>query len=312
MITEIGWKHMKRAITGVMLAMMAMTLISFAPNITSADIQIQGTWVRMYGFITQWNMTNGTTTNTFGWIVANAAIVNKNDTVHKWAMVHATWSDIMRAYPVGEHPLGEVNLSDTETGNFSCTFSFFTARLLSLSDLIFNKTQTGHDFYLVGYWNVSEITETINITWNKSESDTWGRYDREITITWTDTPVATNATGTLVADWSPVVILEPVMPGPGVMPGIGVGKFELQIDGVGTLSGSAWRGFIWAHPLNICDFGDAQGNPRDKVDIYDLVKVAKHYGEAPGFGNYDPNFDVDGDGKIGIGDLTTVAANIQG
>ena len=64
---------------------------------------------------------------------------------------------------------------------------------------------------------------------------------------------------------------------------------------------------MWTKALNICDF-----SARGKVDINDLVKVAKHYGEAPGFSNYDPNLDVNGDGKIDIGDLTTIAANIQG
>ncbi|MGD0495535.1 MAG: hypothetical protein ABSB28_05790 [Candidatus Bathyarchaeia archaeon] len=281
---------MKKAITGIMLAMMAMSVFSFVPNFANADVQSQGTWVRMNGYITQWNMTNGNTTKTFGWIVANAAVVNKNGTVHEWAMAHATWSDIMRAYPLGDHPLGEVNVSETEMGNFSYTFSFYTARLLNVTELGFNKTETGHDFYLAGYWNVSERTQTINIT--------WGEHMRQITVTWTDTPVATNANGTLVADWGGVYGW--------------IGKFALSIDGVGTLSGFARKGIEWTHELNICDLGDAQGNPRGKVDINDLVKVAKHYGEAPGFGNYDSSLDLNGDGKIDIGDLTTIAANIQG
>jgi hypothetical protein len=293
-------KHVKKGLTGIVLAIMAICILSFVPNFANANVQMQGTWVRMNGNIRQWNMTDGNTTNTFGWIVANAAIVNKNGTVHEWAMVHATWSDIMRAYPMGDHPLGEFNVSDTVTGNFSYTFSFYTARLLNVSELSFNKTETGHDFYLQGYWNVSEITETINIT--------WGEHMRQVTVTWTDEPVAINATGELVADWGTVAA-----PGSGGMPGpIGVGTFELTIDGVGTLSGNAWRGIIWTKELNICDFGDASGNPRGRVDINDLVKVARHYGEVPGFGTYDPSLDVDGDGKIGIGDLTTIAANIQG
>jgi hypothetical protein len=89
---------------------------------------------------------------------------------------------------------------------------------------------------------------------------------------------------------------------------IGVGTFELQIPTyVGTLSGYAWKSFIWATPLNICDF-----NGQGKVDISDLVTVAQHYGQAPGFAGYDPSLDVAGEGQIGIGDLATVAASIQG
>jgi hypothetical protein len=306
-------KNMKKAITGIMLAVMAISIVSLVPNISGADSETQGVWVRMNGNITQWNKTDGTSTPTFGWIVANAAIINKNGTIHEWAMVHATWSDIMRAYPMGEHPLGDVNITDagdaedchnhTWTGNFSMTFSFYTAKLLNLTELSFNKTETGHDFYLTGFWNVSEITEMINITWSTSWSDSWSQYERQVTITTTETPIAINKTGELTADWGVVTFPEPnVRPGP-----IGVGTFVLSIDGVGPLSGFAWKSFIWARELNPCDF-DGQG----AVGIKDLVKAAQHFGEAPGFGSYDPSLDVNGEGQIGIGDLTTIAANIQG
>jgi hypothetical protein len=307
---------MKKAITGIMLAVMAMSIFSFVPNLANADSDRKGpgTWVRMNGMITQWNTTDGNTTSTFGWILANAAIENKNGTTYEWAMVHATWSDIMRAYPMGEHPLGDVNVTDTGEaedrenhtwmGNFSLTFSFYTAMLLNFTDLSFNKTKTGHDFYLAGTWNASEITETINITWSDSGNDSWRQDNRQMTVTWTEKPIAINATGTLIADWG--VFMTP--PEPGEMPGpVGVGKFELQIKDVGTLGGFAWKSFMWARELNPCDF-DGQG----KVDISDLVKAAKHYGEVPGFGSYDPSLDVNGEGQIGIGDLTTIAANIQG
>jgi hypothetical protein len=290
---------MKKVITGMLLAMMAMTVLIFKPNVASADspdVNKRGTWFRMNGMIVNWTQ-DGNTTPTFGWIMADAAEVNKSDTIQKWAIVHAIWSNLTIG-PYNPHPLrqdDEVRHNDTRTGNFSYTFSFYTAKLITLSDLNLNKTQTKHDFYLTGYWNASEITETINITRTANMI--------QITIKWADNPIAINATGTLFADfWAAQG------PGPGVMPiGPGVGKFELTIDGVGTLSGYAWKSFIWANELNICDFDE-----RGKVDIHDLVKAAKHYGEVPGFDDYDPNLDVCGDGKIDIGDLTTIAANIQG
>jgi len=297
---------MKKAIAGIMLVVMAVSVLSFIPGIGSADYQSSGMWVRMDGNITQWNMTNGNSTATFGWIMADAAIENKNGTTNEWATVNAIWSDLMRAYPMGEHALGQYNISETDivNGNFSYTFSYYTATLLSVSDLSFNKTETGHDFYLTGYWNVSDITETINITWSTSTSGSWSQYNKQITITWTETPIAINETGTLFADWG----VFGVPPTPGEMPGpIGVGTFQLSIDTVGILSGFAFRSFIWARELNICDF-DGRGT----VDIKDLVMAAQHYGEVPGFGNYDPTFDVNGEGQIGIGDLTTIAANING
>ena len=293
---------MKKAITAVMLALTAMTIVAFAPNFTSADYLTQGTWVRLNGFVTDWNMTNGNSTRTFGWIVANAAMINQNGTVKEWATANALWSDILRAYPMGEYALGNINITDVLAGNFTYTFSFYTARLLNFTDLSFNKTETGHNFYLAGYWNVSQITETVNITWSTSTGDSWTQYNKDITVTWTETPVVTNATGTLVADWGIVVTPGTDIPGP-----IGVGTFELQIQGVGTLSGFAWKSFVWAKELNICDF-----NGQGKVDITDLVQVAQHYGQAPGFQGYDPSLDVNGEGQIGIGDLATVASNIQG
>jgi len=295
---------MKKAITGIMLALMAVTVVAFAPNFTNANTVTQGTWVRLNGFITQWNMSStGNTTSTFGWIVANAAIINQNGTVKEWATSNALWSDILRAYPMGEHALGDINVSAAVIfGNSSYTFSFYTARLLNYSDISFNRTETGHDFYLAGTWNVSQITETINVTVTTSSGDSWSQYERQVTVTWNETALATNEPGTLVADWGVVITPGTDMPGP-----IGVGTFELQITGVGTLSGFAWRSFIWARELNVCDF-DGQG----KVGISDLVKVAQHYGEAPGFAGYDPSLDVNGEGQIGIGDLATVAANIQG
>jgi hypothetical protein len=271
----------------------------------------------MNGMIMNWTLTNGTTVSTFGSIEANAAIINESGTIQEWATASGLWSDIQRAYPVGEYPLGDCNITDTGdavdtqgnkwTGNYTLTYSFYTLRLINFTDISFNKTETGHDFYLAGNWTVSQITETINVTLITSQGDSWSQYQRTVTVTCTATPLATNATGTLVADWGIVIIpfgSGTDMPGPGP---IGVGTFDLNITGVGDLSGFAQRSFIWARELNPCDF-DGQGF----VDISDLVKVAEHYGEAPGFQDYDPSLDVCGEGQIGIGDLATVAANIRG
>jgi len=292
---------MKKAVTIMMLAIMALGAVSFVPSLTMAETSVQGTWGRMNGWINQWNTTDGNSTMAFGWVVANAAIFNINGTTHEWAKAYAMWSDLVRPTPIPDaRPLGPENeINDTiAPGNFSRTFSFYTAMLLNFTDISFNKTESGHDFLIAGFWNVTQRTETINITLITSGNDTWGGFDRNINVTWKDTPIAINASGILAADWG------------GTMGWLG--KFTLSIDGVGILSGFASRGIEWTHPLNICDLGGAQGVPRGTVDINDLAKVAKHFGEAPGFGSFDPNLDVNGNGKIDIGDLTTVAANIQG
>jgi len=52
--------------------------------------------------------------------------------------------------------------------------------------------------------------------------------------------------------------------------------------------------------------------PDGKVDIVDLVRVAKRYRAAPGIWIYDRMIDVNFDNIIDIGDLTTIAANIEG
>jgi hypothetical protein len=301
---------MKKAITGIMLAIMAMSAFSFLPNATSADTQVQGKWVRMDDNIMNWTFTNDTTVNASGWVVANAAIVNKTGTIQEWAVVHGIWSELVISPMDSAYPLGSGHDFDDSVipvgVNTSYTFSFYNAKLLNLTDLSFNKTETGHDFYLAGLWNVSDITETINVTWSPSKDDFWHRP--QITVTWTETPYVTNATGTLVADWGKFVT-----PGGGEWPGSTMfGTFVLSIDGIGKLMGYAARQFQWLTPLNICDLDDITGTPRGTVDINDLVKVAQHYGEAPGFSDYDPSLDVRGDGIIDIGDLTTIAANIQG
>ena len=297
---------MKKAIAGIMLALMAITVVAFVPNFAGADAaqtaKTQGEWVRMIGNISNWTMTNGTSTSTYGWVVANAAIINESGTVQEWATANALWSDILRAYPMDVHPLGGFNVTANALGNFSYTFSYYTANLLNYTDISFNKTETGHDFYLAGIWNASQTTETINITWSTSSGSSWSQYYWGINVTCTETPLAINQNGTLVADWGVVPT-----PGTGMLGPIGVGTFLLNITKVGTLSGFASRSFIWAKALNPCDF-----NGQGKVDISDLVMVAQHYGEAPGFAGYDPSLDVCGEGQIGIGDLATVAANIQG
>jgi hypothetical protein len=49
-----------------------------------------------------------------------------------------------------------------------------------------------------------------------------------------------------------------------------------------------------------------------KVNINDLVKMAKRYKAVPGTRGYSLDFDFNGAGMIDIGDLTTLAANIEG
>ncbi len=47
-----------------------------------------------------------------------------------------------------------------------------------------------------------------------------------------------------------------------------------------------------------------------EIDIYDLVHMAKAYGNTPGIGSYYFEIDLDANYVIDIYDLTTLAANL--
>jgi hypothetical protein len=109
-----------------------------------------------------------------------------------------------------------------------------------------------------------------------------------VSITRTLEPYVTNAEGQLrvFAGWS---------------------RFELVINGLGMLSGHVIFSLIRYAEIKLCDI-DGDG----KVDLKDLVKVAKGYGKMPGLPFYSHDLDLNFDDRIDIGDLTTIAASIEG
>lgn len=158
--------------------------------------------------------------------------------------------------------------------SFNCTF--YAAKLIETAGIDLNVSEGTLD--IAGFWNVSKITTSVNIIKNGNNI--------LINITRTIDPVVTNATGVLhVFDTFT--------------------KFALDITGIDVLRGLCMT-IIKHVEIKICDTNDD-----GKVDLFDLVKVAKRYGTKPGIWNYDHNVDFNFNDEIDIGDLTTVAANID-
>jgi len=164
-----------------------------------------------------------------------------------------------------------LNCTKPPTENF--TFSFYVAKLLKSEMIRFNYS--GYDFYISGLWNVTKITTSVYVNEN----------GELINVTRAFEPMVTNATGELrvFSHWK---------------------LFELDIEGIDLLSGFVWWWRITYLEIKLCDINDD-----GKVDIIDIVHVAKAWRAVPGMPNYNVEMDFNFDLKIDIGDLTTLAAN---
>jgi len=190
--------------------------------------------------------------------------------------VNGTQREWARVHAIWSYERRRLNFSEPPPQPENFTFTFYAAKLVESSEISLNHS--GYNFYISGLWNVVNITTTILVDENGSL----------ISFTRTIEPIATNATGELrVLDtWT---------------------KFELSIEGIDLLSGFVVGVFIKHVEIKICDINDD-----GKVDIIDLVKVAKRYRTVPGLWGYVHDMDFNFDNVIDIGDLTTVAANIEG
>jgi len=253
---------MRKTIAIVMLAMLAAGVFSFLPMARADTTELQSVWVRMRGITTVWG-----DTPVFGWVDANARIINDNGTIHKWAGAHAIWST--------ERP----RLNCTQLPTENVTFTFFAARLVNQSDVALNYS--GALVQISGLWNV------VNVTTNILVNETGGLIG--VTRTWT--PWVTQAPGVLR-------VLPP--PQPDKPP-----HFVLAIEGIPVLQGFVVDFFVRYVAIRICDL-----NNDGKVDLIDLVKVAKRYHAVPGLPTFNADMDFNQNEEIDLGDLTTVAASI--
>jgi hypothetical protein len=253
---------MRKIVSIVLLAILGVSTLGFLANTgNAAGVNIEGTWVQMRGFITQWG-----SSSVYGWVGAVAGMVNKSGAYYEWARVHAVWSeDVFR-----------LNCTEPPTGNF--TFTCYGARLVNMTDVSLEGTL----FTVSGYWDVAKMTVSVTVIKNES--------GKVIKISWEHTieKIVENAEGQLQASLAPP-------------------EFVLSITGMDPLSGVVKFISIEYKEIKICDMsGDG------KVNIVDLVKVAKRYRAVPGIWCYEHSMDVNFDNIIDIGDLTTIAANIEG
>jgi len=231
------------------------------------------------------NLANADTQFQALWVRVGGIITRwDNTSVFGWlgacaAMINAngTYHEWARAHAIWSTEPRRLNNSGPPPAPENFTFSFYAANLTQTSMVRLNFTHV----YISGLWNVVNITTTILVDENGAL----------ISFTRTFETVVLNAPGTLF-----------VFPNPdfGYV-------FALSIEGIDVLSGIVVA-CKWSYlAIKICDVAGDD----DKVNLIDLVKVAKSYRTVPGLRNYNYDVDFNYDHKIDIGDLTTVAANLE-
>ena len=160
------------------------------------------------------------------------------------------------------------------------TFSFYMAKLVN-GTAVLNPAE-GINLTISGLWDVFNVTfgyhgELRNSTIGVIVTEVPG--DMKVTNDWTD--------------------------------------FTIAIEGIELLSGTVLFYRVKSTPTPI---GDVTGPPIEvppevpipdgKIDIWDLVHVAKAYGSTPGIGRFDFSMDFNFDFEIDICDLVTIAVSL--
>ena len=162
-----------------------------------------------------------------------------------------------------------------EPPSMTFTYAFYAARLVNASLIELNYTEV-IDFYISGIWDVNKFTFEYadgNFTMTPEEIVNDAAGNLSVTGNWTD--------------------------------------FTIEITGVPSIGGTVMFYYITsAKPIPIGDVTGPMGQMNNCVDIWDLVHVARAYGSTPGIMNFDFSMDFDFDFEIGLGDLTTIAANL--
>jgi hypothetical protein len=219
------------------------------------------------------------------WVRMNGFITKwGNETVFGWLRAFAyelnlngtTKESAMVHAMWTEEPM-RLNVTQDPTGTFS--FSYYTARLVNVSTIEFNSSS--YTLFISGLWNVNKFTNTLTI----NMTDHLVNFSRSVQ------QILTEAPGSLSVPASSM-------------------KFDLSISGIDDLSGFIRFQVIKFRQVNIFDVSGPSGTSDGRVDIYDLVSVARAYGAVPGMKGYSFDMDFNMQGKIGIDDLTTIAANI--
>ena len=187
--------------------------------------------------------------------------------------INGTVHEWARAFAMWSDQPERLNCTDEMPENF--TFSFYLARLTNSTEIGINVT--GYDLFIAGNWTVMKVTTTINENEEGECTNTTETFEPVVADAYGELRIPANRT------------------------------FELSISGIDTLSGRVLTMMIQHVEIEMFDTNDD-----GKIDIFDLVKVARGYKAVPGLKNYNFDEDFNGDCSIDIGDLTTIAANIEG
>jgi len=159
---------------------------------------------------------------------------------------------------------------------FPANYAFYAARLVE-SDMV-ELGYNGNDFYVNGTWDVYNITIMYGA----------GR----------------NLKGKIVK-----LVVDK---GPGALSVFNNWTdFTVDIEGIEMI-----KGIVLRYCTRIFPIPPGDSNLDGKVDIFDLVHVAKAYGTTPGIGKYNldtdvsVSVDINFDFVVDIYDLTTIAANL--
>jgi len=277
---------MKKKLATILLALMAVCILSFAASCVQAfpiikghnvfkafsgamfGKPIQSNWVHNDGVVTKWGSTNVT-----GFLSAHSrtTLLNTSDT-RKLSSASAIWTtDKLR--PLVTAVRTKENL----------TYVIYSARLTNASVATINYDD--NNFFMNGTWSVNTVTMAITVITNSSGNITSVHRDTDIT------PITAYGELNVTDNWT---------------------KFKLTITGIDQLTGSVKRSVMkqmqW-NPFKITD--DLTSTASESVTKTDLSAVAKCYGNMPGWGSYDQKMDFNFNYKIDIADVATVAANVQ-
>ena len=193
--------------------------------------------------------------------------------------INGTHLEGARVHAIWSEEPRRLNCTEPPRENF--TFVLYAARLVNATEVKLHYND--YDLYISGLWDVVKINTTIYVDEN----------GMLLNVTRIITPIVTKGQGELrVLPFMPMLMKWP---------------FELDITGIPLLRGFVIRVMLRFTEIKICDINDD-----GKVDLIDLVRVARRYNTVPGLFNYDHDMDFNFDNKIDIGDLTTIAANIKG
>jgi hypothetical protein len=180
------------------------------------------------------------------------------------------WTKVHGVFSLEPPPLPEEKLTP---GTYS--HDFYVVTLAEATNTELNNGDD--DLYIEGNWNVHKRTVTITVV-----------DSTEKTFTVKIEPVAEGKTGHLSATFEP-------------------SEFTLQVEGFGDITGQVV--FFHAKHARLFEPGLPRGdfNKDRRVNIEDIVRMAKAYRAKLGEPGYDFDLDVNPDFEINILDLTVAA-----